>query len=96
MAYYNHKRRVHEKKEWGVTGDEAAGSILLEVVFEENDTVEKLIKRFLKKFKKNKLMDEIHEHNYYVKPSMRRKLKRSRRRKVAQRIQQEKDLSNLD
>lgn len=94
--YYQKKRYFHEKKDWGLTGDGAAGSILLEVVLEENDTVERMIKRFLKKFKKNKLSDEVNEHNYYEKPSMKRKRKKERRKKVAQRIRREKDFSDQD
>lgn len=44
-----------------------------------------LIKRFMKKFKNEKIRDEYCEATeYFVKPSQKNKLKRLRRKKVAQ------------
>jgi ribosomal protein S21 len=58
-------------------------TINLEVkLLDKNDTGEKLIKRFLKKFKKFKLMDEFRKHEYFVSPSEER---RERERGLPQR-----------
>jgi len=43
--------------------------INLEVELKKGETSEHLVKRFLKKIKKNELMDEIREKRYYKSPS---------------------------
>jgi ribosomal protein S21 len=40
----------------------------------EGDTNEKLIKSFLRKCKKFRLLDEMKRHDHYVKPSIQRRL----------------------
>lgn len=60
--------------------------VLLEVRIEECNSIEQMIKRFLKKFKKFKLMDEIKAHESYMKPSMRKRLdKKEAKRKERKR-----------
>jgi ribosomal protein S21 len=44
----------------------------------DGDTNEKLIRKFLRKAKKMRLMEEIRKHDYYLKPSMRKKLEKER------------------
>lgn len=44
----------------------------------EGDTSEKLIRKFMRKFKKARLMDEIRKHDCYVKPSERKRLEEER------------------
>ena len=63
----------------------------LEVKLKNNEETERLIKRFLKKMKKSKLMDEIREHDYYEKPSVIKKRERERSLRVIRRIQEEKE-----
>jgi len=50
----------------------------LEVVARPHESAEKLIGRFLKKFKKKRLGDEIKEHEYYRSPSERRRESKKR------------------
>ncbi|MDP3986708.1 MAG: 30S ribosomal protein S21 [Nanoarchaeota archaeon] len=94
MARY-YRKREFKKREWGQDRQyRCEDPILLEVVFEENDTTEKLIRRFLKKFKKIRLMDEIKEHEFYVKPSIKRRLEKKRKESLIRRAQEENDLKD--
>lgn len=65
--------------------------INLEVELRKNETSENLIKRFFKKVKKIKLMNEFKLKQYYKKPSEIEKEKEKNRNRVIQKIQEEKD-----
>ena len=51
----------------------------MEVRIRKNEPVENLIKRFLRKVKKSKIIDEILENQYYKKPSQVRREKHFRK-----------------
>ena len=56
-----------------------------------NENQDRLIKRFIKKTKKIKLMDELRSRRYYVKPSeIKRTIKRRQISENAKRVKQEK------
>jgi len=54
-----------------------------------NEPVERLIKRFSRKVKREGILEEYKERRYYEKPSVARKLKKIRRKKVARRLAEE-------
>lgn len=54
-----------------------------------NEPVERLIKRFMRKVKREGIIEEYKEKQYYGKPSIARKLKKIRRKKIARRLTQE-------
>jgi len=54
-----------------------------------NEPVERLIKRFMRKVKREGIIEEYKEKQYYEKPSIARKLKKIRRKKIARRLTQE-------
>jgi ribosomal protein S21 len=64
-------------------------SVLLEVRIEDCNSIEQMIKRFLKKFKKFRLMDEIKSHESYMKPSMEKHLAEKESRRKQRKIQRE-------
>ena len=81
MSYNRHynKRREYKRKEFGTDKRyPCPDTINLEVTLEDGDTIERMIKRFLKKFKKYKLMEEFREKDYYEKPSVKRREKKKR------------------
>ena len=43
-----------------------------------NEPPERLIRRFIKKVKKEKIVEEVRDRKYYKKPSVKKKLKRAR------------------
>jgi len=51
----------------------------MEVKLKKNESVENLIKRFIRKVKKGKIIEEFLEKKYYKKPSMIRREKYFRR-----------------
>jgi len=63
----------------------------VEVTRRENESVERMLKRFMKKVKKEGIMEELRERAYYKKPSEKRRRKRERRKKVAQDIQRKNE-----
>tara|TARA_R110002012_G_C11486790_1_gene595706 strand:- start:165 stop:395 length:231 start_codon:yes stop_codon:yes gene_type:complete len=48
------------------------------------DENERLIKKFIRKVKKNGVLDLLKKRRYYEKPSVKRKRKKERKRKVCQ------------
>lgn len=63
----------------------------VEVVARDNESFDRLLKRFLKKIKKIKLMEEVKSHERYYKPSEIRREKEKQRLKNIKKIQAEKD-----
>tara|TARA_R110000824_G_C14723005_1_gene625326 strand:+ start:260 stop:505 length:246 start_codon:yes stop_codon:yes gene_type:complete len=57
---------------------------------ETRGNVEKMIRRFLKKTKKEKIVEQIRDRKFYKKPSVKKKEKRQRAIKAALREQQKK------
>jgi len=53
--------------------------INVEVEIKKDETVEHLIRRFLKKCKKENFMEEVKEHNSYLKPSDKERAKKKQR-----------------
>jgi ribosomal protein S21 len=51
-----------------------------------HESFERLIKRFLKKVKKERIIEEAIEKRYYEKPSLRRKKEARRRQKVLHKL----------
>ena len=68
-----------------------AGPINVEVKLKERETTERLIRRFIKKCKKEKIIEEYRARAFYEKPSTIKKRKKSRRKKIAQELQAERD-----
>ena len=52
----------------------------IEVQLKKNENIERAIKRFIKKVKKEKIIEDLRERKYYEKPSVvKRKLKKRRK-----------------
>ena len=60
-----------------------------EVKLRKYETVERLIKRFSRKVKNCRILDEVEERRFFEKPSMINKRKRIRRRKVYAKLHEE-------
>ena len=65
----------------------AKKSILVEVKPRyHNEPTEKMIKRFVKKCKKERIVENYREKMYYEKPSKKRKREKERRKRVLQKL----------
>ena len=52
----------------------------------DNEPYEKMIKRFMKKCKKERIIEDYRDRRYYEKPSIKRKRKKARRQKVLEKL----------
>lgn len=59
------------------------------VVAMENEPVDKLLKRFKKKYERSGTLREYRARTFYTKPSVENRLKRSRSKRRAQRANEE-------
>ena len=51
-----------------------------------NESIEKVIKRFLKKTKREKIIEGVIERKYFEKPSVKRRNKAKKRKKVLEKL----------
>ena len=65
--------------------------INVEVRIRKGETVDRLIRRFIKKTKKEKIIDEFTQHLYYEKPSDK---KRREKKRIKALIKKEREKSN--
>jgi small subunit ribosomal protein S21 len=56
-----------------------------------DENPERLIRRFVKKVKKERILENYRDRMYYEKPSVKRKRKQARRKKVLQKLRVEKE-----
>jgi len=63
----------------------------VEVTRRGDESIERMLKRFIKKCKKEKIIEEYKARRYYVKPSEKRRIKRRRRAKIARELQAERE-----
>tara|TARA_R110002074_G_scaffold392610_1_gene578292 strand:+ start:402 stop:623 length:222 start_codon:yes stop_codon:yes gene_type:complete len=68
-----------------------AGPINVEVQLKDRETTERLIRRFIKKCKKEKIIEEYRARTHYEKPSTIKRRKKARSRKIAKDLQAERD-----
>lgn len=62
----------------------------MKVTLEEvGGNVDKMIKKFLKKVKKSKVVEEVMERRYYVKPSVKERLAKIARARVLKKLREE-------
>jgi len=66
-----------------------ARSVNVKVERKEGENIERLIRRFVKRVKKEGILEEYREKMYYEKPSTKRRRIKSAQRRAAQRKQQE-------
>ncbi len=64
----------------------------IKVELRRNETSERLIRRFVKKCKKERVIETYRERTgYYVKPSVKRKMKRQKAIREQQKLQRKKE-----
>lgn len=53
-----------------------------------NDTAQRMIKRFMRKCKKERVIEQFRENTYYEKPSVKRRAAAKRRRRVLDKLRE--------
>ena len=66
----------------------------VEVHLRNREPVERMIKRFLNKVKKEKIVEELRNRQYYEPPSVVRARNKARRKKVLAKLRRERDAYN--
>jgi small subunit ribosomal protein S21 len=64
---------------------------LVSVQIYDNESIDKMLKRFKKKYERAGVLKEFRANAYFVKPSVDGRLKRSRSRRRAQRANEERN-----
>ncbi|MBN1928673.1 MAG: 30S ribosomal protein S21 [Chlorobiaceae bacterium] len=64
---------------------------MVSVQTNENESIDKLLKRFKKKYERAGVLKEFRKKAYFVKPSIDNRLKRSRSKRRAQRANEERN-----
>ncbi|NTU92638.1 MAG: 30S ribosomal protein S21 [Chlorobiaceae bacterium] len=64
---------------------------MVSVQVNENESIDKLLKRFKKKYERAGVLKEFRKKAYFVKPSVDGRLKRSRSKRRAQRANEERN-----
>ena len=59
----------------------------------ENENIERIVRRFTKKCKKERIVENFRERSRYEKPSVKRKKEKARRKKVLQKLRIEREKS---
>jgi len=65
---------------------------LIKVVIQENESIDRALKRFKKKYEKSGILKEVRKRMHYVKPSVERKMKRDRAVRKARRLIDEENI----
>jgi small subunit ribosomal protein S21 len=69
----------------------AKKKVNVEVHLRNREPVERMIKRFLNKVKKEKIVEELRNREFYEPPSVIRARRKARRRKVIAKLQRERE-----
>ena len=69
----------------------AKKKVNVEVHLRNREPVERMIKRFLNKVKKEKIIEELRNREFYEPPSVIRARRKARRRKVLAKLQRERE-----
>ncbi|HHE32185.1 MAG TPA: 30S ribosomal protein S21 [Chlorobaculum parvum] len=64
---------------------------MVSVQINENESIDKMLKRFKKKYERAGVLKEYRKKAYFVKPSIDNRLKRSRSKRRAQRANEERN-----
>lgn len=76
--------------------EEPVGYSNFSVRLRKNETSENLIKRFLKKTKKERIVEQVMENQHYKKPSVLKREDFARRQIVLEKLKQKERGDNLD
>ena len=58
---------------------------------DRNESLERMIRRFVKKSKKERIIEDYRDRMYYEKPSVKRKKERAKRKKVLEKLRIERE-----
>jgi len=87
---YDNRKTPKEKKERKVDTKGRRPSHVT-VVPRHNEDPQRAIKRFLKKCKKERIVEKYREKEYFIKPSEKRRMERKKRERTIQKLRRQED-----
>ena len=67
------------------------GFCLIKVIVQDNESIDKALKRFKKKYEKAGILKEFRRRQFYVKPSVNKKMNKERAVRKSKRIVEEEN-----
>ena len=89
--YKSYEGRDRNKKAVKVHVPEGKRPSHVTVVARPNEDPMRTIKRFLKQCKKERIVEQIRERQYFVKPSKKRRLEEKNKKRTIQKLQREQE-----
>ena len=89
--YKSYEKRDRNQKVAKVHVPEGKRPSHVTVVARPNEDPMRTIKRFLKQCKKEKIVEQIRERQYFVKPSKKRRLEEKNKKRTIQKLQREQE-----
>jgi len=89
--YRNYDKRDRNKKVSKMFAPKGKRPSHVTVVARPNEDSMRTIKRFLKKCKKERIVEQVRERQYFVKPSKKRRLEEKNRKRTIQKLQREQE-----
>lgn len=68
--------------------------INVEITPRRNESPERMIRRFIKKVKKERILEEVRDRAYYTKPSDRRRKEKRDRKRMMDKLRLERELKD--
>ena len=90
-SYRKYEKRDRNKKVSNVHVPEGKRPSHVTVVARPNEDPMRTIKRFLKQCKKERIVEQIRERQYFVKPSKKRRLEEKNKKRTIQKLQREQE-----
>jgi ribosomal protein S21 len=93
--YRKYENRDRNKKVANIFNPKSKRASHVTVISHPNEDPMRTIKRFLKKCKKERIVEQVRERQYFIKPSKKRRLEEKSRKRTIQRLhlEQEKQFS---
>ena len=89
--YKNYEKRDRNKKVSKIHVPEGKRPSHVTVVARPNEDPMRTIKRFLKKCKKERIVEQVRERQHFVKPSKTRRIEEKNRKRTIKRLQREQE-----
>tara|TARA_R110002110_G_scaffold289369_2_gene503634 strand:- start:14 stop:331 length:318 start_codon:yes stop_codon:yes gene_type:complete len=90
-SYKSYENRDRNKKVAKVYVPEGKRPSHVTVVARPNEDPMRTIKRFLKQCKKERIVEQIRERQYFVKPSKKRRIEEKSKKRTIQKLQREQE-----
>ena len=89
--YRNYEKREKNKKTAKTLAPKSRRPSHVTVIPRPNEDAMRTIKKFLKKCKKERIVEQVRERQYYVKPSKKRRLEEKNKKRTIQKLQREQE-----